>query len=98
MKNSAEPQITNTDTQMGKLDHILFRKLLKKNHFIKSDTTDNKNLMEFTYGNFLADNYIIVYTYEEVEMYCCGFVERKIKTIDEFAELFTEITEKEFKK
>lgn len=72
---------------MEKSEQIILRRFLKKNGFKKSDTTNNKKLMEFV--NLKKD--MIVYTYEEVELYH-GINEYKIKTLKEFIEIFEDLT------
>lgn len=72
---------------MEKSEQIILRRFLKKNGFNKSDTTNNKKLMEFV--NEKKD--MIVYTYEKVELYH-GINEYKIKTLKEFIEIFEDLT------
>ena len=71
---------------MKNSDQILLRRFLKKNGFKKSETTNNKSLMEFI--NTQKD--MIVYTYEEVELYH-GINEYKIKTFAEFKNIFEKL-------
>lgn len=70
-------------------EQILFRKLLKKNGFKKSSTEDYPDLMEFTKGEIGTDNFLIVYTYDEVEFYGGqGFSGHVIPSIEKFKELY----------
>ena len=71
---------------MEKSEQILLRRFLKKNGFKKTDTTNNKKLMEFI--NTQKD--MIVYTYDEVELYH-ELNEYKIKTFDEFKKIFEKL-------
>ncbi|WP_439132398.1 hypothetical protein [Polaribacter sp.] len=80
---------------MNHQEKILFRKLLKKNGFVKSDTSANKKLMEFI-KKFKNDKAIFVYTYEDVEVYFDVISGYKIKSIKQFAELYLKYTKKEF--
>lgn len=81
---------------MNHQEKILFRKLLKKNGFVKSDTSNNKKLMEFT--NSINDDFIVfVYTYEDVEVYFDTKEDFKIKSIKQFCDLYLKHTKKEFK-
>lgn len=78
-------------------EQILFRKLLKKNGFKKSSTKDNPELMEFTKGDMGTDDYLIVYTYKEVEFYAGSeFSGNIIPNIEKFKELYKKYTLKEF--
>ncbi len=75
---------------------ILFRKLLKKNDFIKSDTSSNKKLMEFTKET--KHNTVIVYTYEIVEVYFFGakVEDAEVLTISKFKTLYKKYTGENF--
>ena len=77
-------------------NQILFRKLLKKNGFIKSDTSDNKELMEFTKNDFGSDDFIIVYTYEIVEAYFNSSDDYVIFNIEQFSDLYFKHTKSKF--
>jgi hypothetical protein len=73
-------------------EQILFRKLLKKNGFVKSDTSDNKDLMEFTKNDFGDDDFIIVYTYDIVEVYFGCSSDFVVFTISHFVQLYKKHT------
>jgi|LakMenEpi03Oct11_1017367.scaffolds.fasta_scaffold02839_3 hypothetical protein len=77
-------------------EQILFRRLLKKNGFVKSDTSNNKDLMEFTKNSFYSDDFICVYTYDIVEVYFGVIFDYKVSSIKHFAELYFNHTKKEF--
>jgi hypothetical protein len=83
-------------------EQIKFRKLLKKNGFVKSDTSILKDLMEFVKGEQFSDNCIIVYTYETVDAHfyigsnCCDWTDCVITTIKEFADIYKQKTNQEF--
>ena len=77
-------------------EQILFRKFLKKNGFVKSYTSDNKDLMEFTKNDFGTDNFIIVYTYDIVEVYFGCISDFVVFTIPHFSQLYFQHTKQQF--
>jgi hypothetical protein len=73
---------------MNHTEQIQFRKLLIKNGFVKSDTSDNKDLMEFTKNDYCSDDFIVVYTYDIVEVYFSVMHDYVVLTIEHFAKLY----------
>lgn len=81
------------------MDHeqqIKLRRLLKKNGFVKSDTSHNKCLMEFTKNDMGNDDFIIIYTYEIVEVYFSTVADYVILTLEQFVELYKKHTNEDF--
>jgi hypothetical protein len=52
--------------------------------------------MEFTKKDIISDNFIIVYTYDIVEVYFSSFIDYVILTIEQFAELYLKHTNEHF--
>lgn len=81
---------------MENKERIRFRKLLKKNGFVKSSTSENKDLMEFVKNELeQIDKIIIVYFYEVVEAYF-DTDDYVILTIEQFSQLYKKLYNREF--